>query len=309
MLFQVSNSSRVLDNASEATGVAWKSINDLLETLIARLPFIAAGLIVALSFYLAAKVIKYLFLAGSKRTRLDERLRLLFSRLIVVGVIVLGIFTALTVIVPSFRFGDLVAGVGLTTFIIGFATKDILNNLLSGVLILWQRPFRIGDQIFVGTTLGRVEYIGVRATSLRKDDGELVLVPNGEMYSGTLVIRGAGIKRKMSVNVKVAYDTDIELAKSSIRSELLATDGVVSDPPPYVLITDLAPEGVNIRVNFWINTTEVLPREVFDRAAAATIDAMNNMGVEPYPPGSLVVKNAPETDIVGTNGEMKEVVS
>jgi len=309
MLFQISNSSRVLDNASEATGVAWKSINDLLETLIARLPFIAAGLIVAVAFYLAAKVIKYIFLAGSKRTRLDERLRLLFSRLIVVGVIVLGIFTALTVIVPSFRFGDLVAGVGLTTFIIGFATKDILNNLLSGVLILWQRPFRIGDQIFVGTTLGRVEYIGVRATSLRKDDGELVLVPNGEMYSGTLVIRGAGIKRKMSVNVKVAYDTDIERAKSSIRSELLGTDGVVSDPPPYVLITDLAPEGVNISVNFWINTTEALPREVFDRAAAATINAMNNTGVEPYPPGSLVVKSAQETDSVGTNGEMKEVVS
>ena len=291
MFFQGSGASAgVLGNASQITDVAWQSIDNLITGVVARLPFVIAGILVAVIFYVAARIAKSMFLAATKRTRLDHRLRILFSRLIVVVLIVLGIFTALTVIIPSFGFGDLIAGVGFTTFMIGFATKDILNNLLSGVLILWQQPFRIGDQIFVGNILGRVEYIGVRATSLRKDDGELVIIPNGDMYSGTLVIRGAGSKRRMNLNFKIGYDEDVDKAKASVRTALLATDGVVSDPPPNVLITELASEGVNITVNFWINTNEAKPREVFDQAATAIMRSLTRLGVEPYPPGSVIVR-------------------
>jgi small-conductance mechanosensitive channel len=300
MLLQDSNSSRILQNASQIGDVAWSSIDNILRAIVARLPFVIAGLLVALAFYLAARLVKTAFLAATKRTHLDQRLRLLFSRLIVVGLVVLGIFTALTVIIPSFGFGDLIAGVGLTTFAIGFATKDILNNLLSGVLILWQQPFRIGDQIFVGTTLGKVEYIGVRATSLRKDDGELVLIPNGDMYSGTLVIRGAGELRRMNLNFKIAYDADVVATKQSVAQALTSVPGVVASPGPNVLITDLAPEGVNITANFWIDTDKDLPREVFDKSAESVMKALSHTGVEPYPPGSLIVR--PSADAEETNG-------
>lgn len=290
MFLQNTNSSTgVLNNTSQITDVVWDSINNLLTGIVARLPLLIAGFLIAIIFFFFARLVKMVFLATSTRARLDERLRLLFSRLIVVGIVVLGIFTALTVVVPSFGFGDLIAGVGFTTFIIGFATKDILNNLLSGVLILWQQPFRVGDQIFIDKIQGRVEYIGVRATSLRKDDGELVLIPNGEMYSGMLTIRGAGSKRRMNLTLKVGYEADVDKAKTTIRSALMETNGVVEEPPPNVYVTDLAAEGVNITVNFWINTHEARPRAVFDRAATAIMKALNRSGIEPYPPGSVVV--------------------
>ena len=92
--------------------------------------------------------------------------------------------------VPSFRFENLVAGLGFTLFIVCFATRDILNNLLSGVLILWKEPFKIGDYIFVKNRQGKVEYIGVRATTSRMFDGEIILMPNGDMYSNPLTLRG-----------------------------------------------------------------------------------------------------------------------
>jgi small-conductance mechanosensitive channel len=98
MFFQ-SSTAGVL--ASQITEVAWNSINGLLTAIVARLPFIIAGILVAVIFFLFAKVIKRVFLATTTRARLDERLRILFSRLIVVAIAVLGIFTALTVIVPS----------------------------------------------------------------------------------------------------------------------------------------------------------------------------------------------------------------
>ena len=297
-LFQNSNT-RVLDNATQVTNVAWQSIDGIITSVIARLPFVLAGILVAAVFYIFARILKALFLATTTRAKLDDRLRILFSRLIVVSVAVLGVFTALTVIIPTFGFGDLIAGVGLTTFAIGFATKDILNNLLSGVLILWQQPFKIGDEIFIEKLHGVVEYIGVRATSLRMDDGELVLVPNGEMFSGTLTIRAAEAKRRMNLSLKVGYDADIDTAKASIRRALATAPGVLHEPEPNVCVTELASEGVKITVHFWTQPWESRPREVFDGAATAIMRELNGSGVEPYPPGSIILREPGEDSIDG----------
>ncbi|MFL6374701.1 MAG: mechanosensitive ion channel family protein [Pyrinomonadaceae bacterium] len=284
----------VLSGASQIGDVVWDSINHMLTGVVARLPQLIAGVAIAFIFYLLARGVKGIFLATSRRTHLDGRLRTLFSRLIMVGVVVLGIFTALTVVVPTFGLGDLIAGVGFTTFLIGFATKDILNNLLSGVLILWQQPFKIGDQIFIDKINGKVEYIGVRATSLRQDNGELVLIPNGDMYSRTLVIRGAGERRRMNLDFKVGYNEDIERAKQIVRRALDDTEAVVKQPTPFVLVTDLAPEGVNINVAFWIDTNKTIAREALDDAATNIIRSLNKKGVEAYPPGSVVVLSPSE---------------
>src|SRR5215218_974950 len=192
---------RILEDGGKIKGAVWDSIAKIIVSVFDRLPFIAAGIIVFLLFWLLAKLVKRIFWSATGRTRMDGRLRILFSRLIFIFTIVLGIFTSFTVIIPSFGFGDLITGLGFTSFVIGFATKDILNNLLSGVLILWQQPFRIGDYLFVGNNQGKVEYIGVRATQLRKDDGELVLIPNGDMYSSAITIRGAGAERRMILKI------------------------------------------------------------------------------------------------------------
>jgi small-conductance mechanosensitive channel len=81
---------------------------------------------------------------------------------------------------------------------------------------LWKQPFQIGDYIFVKDNQGKVEYIGVRATTLRMDDGEQILMPNGDLYSNPLTIRGAGAERRMNLKISIGYDAEIEQAKSAI---------------------------------------------------------------------------------------------
>lgn len=272
---------KIVDNASQVTNVAWQSINNLLNSIVERLPYILAGFLVLLIFWLLAKLVKNLFRAATARTHLDERLRILFSRLIVVLIIILGIFTALTVIIPTFSFGDLITGLGFTSVIIGFATKDILSNLLSGVLILWQQPFQIGDYIFLGGNQGKVEYIGVRATRLRKDDGELILIPNGEMYSNAMTIRGAGAERRMSLKINIGYEADVVRAKEIIRGVLEAAEGVVANPTPSVVVTDLTPEGVDVSVYFWTNTDKNSPLFVFDAVATGIKKSLSEAKLKP----------------------------
>ena len=292
MLLQNSNvSGRIVDNASQISNVAWTSIDNLLTEFVKSLPLFVAGLIVFFLFYLLGKILKSAFLSASKRTKLDLRLRLLVSRLIVIGIFVIGFFTALTVIIPAFKFGDLIAGLGFTSFIIGFATKDILNNLFSGVLILWQQPFQIGDYIFVKDKQGKVEFIGVRATTLRMDDGEMILMPNGEMYSNALTIRGASAQRRMKLKISVAYNADIERAKAAILKFLDGAPGVVKEPPPSVFVTDLAAEGVNLSIYFWIKSDESSPMKVFDTVAASIKNALDVEKIEPYPSGAQSPKS------------------
>ncbi len=269
--------------ATEVQQSILESINSMITGIFGRLPLILAGVVVLLIFWLLSKLVRKIFLVATRRTTLDTRLRLLISRILVVVVVGLGILTSFTLFFPSFTFGDMIAGLGFSSIVIGFATKDILNNFLSGILILWQRPFHIGDYLFVGNNQGKVEYIGVRATSLRKDDGELILIPNGDMYSSALTIRGKGAKRRMNMKFCIGYDEALEQTKEIARKALDGIEGIVVDPPARVLVSEMISDGVNITVSFWINTNETKPLEVYDRAAIAIIESLENAGVEVFP--------------------------
>lgn len=295
---------KIVENASTTYGVAVESVNNLLNSIIARLPYILAGILVLILFWLLSKIVKQIFWATSKRTKLDDRLRILFSRLIVVLITILGIFTALTVIIPSFGFGDLITGLGFTSFVVGFATKDILNNLLSGVLILWQQPFQIGDYIFIKSIEGKVEYIGVRATRLKKDDGELILIPNGEMYSTALTIRGAGTGRRMKLNISIGYDSDIEQTKQIIYNALINLEGVENEPKSNVVVTDLTSDGANLSIYFWVNTDKSSPLQVFDQVASAIKKALCKANIELYPSNTVILQN-PKKENADVDNEEK----
>lgn len=293
MLLQNSNiQTKIIEDSAKIKDLTWQSINDILTSIVERLPYVLAGFLVLIIFWMLGKFFKSIFWTASGKTKLDGRLRILVSRLIVVFITIIGIFSALTVVIPGFTFGSLITGLGFTTFVVGFATKDILNNLLSGVLILWQQPFRIGDYLFVGSNQGKVEHIGVRATQLRKDDGELVLIPNGDMYSSALTIRGAGAERRMILKISIGYDSDVGRVKEIIKQVVGENEGVIAEPKPNVIVTDLTGDGVNLSIYFWINTDKHGPLQVFDEVATGVKTVLTDAGIELFPPNSAIAQTA-----------------
>lgn len=264
------------------TSAISRSIRELLERTSARLPYLIAAILVLLIFWLLTKAFRASFERATRRSKMDSQLRLLASRLISVSMTITGLLTAISVVVDSFSFGQVIAGLGFSSFIVGFATKDILNNFLSGVLILWQRPFRLGDHLFVGSNQGMVEDIGFRATSLRKDDGEIILIPNGEMYSSALTIRGAGKRRRMSLKITVGYDQDVELAKEISLAAARGTNGVLSSPEANVYLTEFTVNGAIITIQFWIDPNENSPLDVYDRVAIESLRRLKSAGIIIY---------------------------
>ncbi len=265
-------------------GVVWRAITSLGESFLRRLPYIVIGIAVFLVFIIIARIIKRVVHAAGERTRLDIALADLLGRIASAVTIILGLFIAAVVIFPTFQPGDLVTGLGITSVAIGFAFKDILQNFFAGILILWRRPFLVGDQIRSREHEGTVEEINIRSTRLKTYDGERVVIPNGDVYTNAILVRTAYDKRRVRFTVGVGYTDSIEEARKTIHRVLAETEGVLSDPGPWVYVTELAPSSVNFTVYFWVEPQQANVLRVSDRVATGIKLALDEAQIDmPYP--------------------------
>ena len=149
------------------------------------LPKLAAVLFIIVLFFVLAKFVKRIIIKLSAKLELDPHLTTFFAQASRVIFTLFGVITALGTI--GINVSALVAGLGLTGFALGFAFKDTISNLLSGVLILLYRPFNIGDKIKVAGYEGKVISVDLRYTKLETEES-IVLIPNSKCFTGTVVV-------------------------------------------------------------------------------------------------------------------------
>ena len=197
---------------------------------------------------------------------------------------------------PSVSAGDLFNLLGIGGVAIGFAFRDVLQNLLAGILILLTRPFRIGDQIQQGGQEGTVEDIWVRATVLRTYDNRRILIPNAALFTNQIEVITAYDKRRLAFPLTIGNGDDVRLARRVVVAALRSAPGVLSDPPPELLITGLGDSGVDMQARFWIDP----PRrrqavDALDGAIEAVKDALAEAGVDlPYPTSQMLFHDQTE---------------
>lgn len=131
------------------------------------------------------------------------------------SILAFGLLVVATIVFPSIRPADALATLGIGSIAVGFAFKDILQNWIAGLLILWRRPFRRGDQIVINDYEGTVEHIEARATILKTYDGRRVLIPNSDAYTRSLIINTAYPTRRSQYDVGIGFGDDIETARRS----------------------------------------------------------------------------------------------
>ncbi|HLM60398.1 MAG TPA: mechanosensitive ion channel domain-containing protein [Pyrinomonadaceae bacterium] len=170
------------------------------------------------------------------RTRFDVTLAELLGWLASFVITVLGVFVAAVIIFPAFKPGDLVAGLGITSVAVGFAFKDVLQNFFAGILILWRKPFIVGDQLKFKEYEGTVEEITVRLTRLKTFDGERAVIPNGEIYANAVLVKTAYDKRRVRFVVGIGYLDDIEKGRETIRGILSEIEGILPEPGPWIYV-------------------------------------------------------------------------
>ena len=147
---------------------------------------------------------------------------------------------------------SLLAVLGAAGLAVGLALKDSLANFSSGVMLIVFRPFNVGDFIEAAGVSGVVEKVSIFNTVLRTGDNREIIVPNGQIYGGTIVNLSARDTRRIDLVIGIGYDDDIRKAKGLLEAILGADERILKDPAPAVSVGELADSSVNLNVRPWV---------------------------------------------------------
>lgn len=256
-------------------------INEYYLKVIALIPKLIMGLVIFLFFlFIANRTRKF---SKSRLTEhLDDPLLANFlSQVIRYSFITVGLFGFLSTVGLGRAATTLIAGAGLSAFIIGFAFKDIGENFLAGILMAFKRPFRIGDVVETGAVKGTIVGLTIRETQIKTFDGKDVYVPNGQVVKNTLINFTIDGYLRLDFLVGLDYGDDIPQARALILQALKQVGEILQeDKGPSVFIEDLGASTVNLRVYFWINTfdPEVSGLEAKSKAIHAVCQSLTEAG-------------------------------
>jgi small conductance mechanosensitive channel len=187
--------------------------------------------------------------------------------------------------------GPLVAGLGVTGFIVGFACQESLSNLAAGIMIALNQPFKVGDYIIAGGVEGSVLELNMMAAVLATADNKRVTVPNKSVWGGPITNFSALGKRRVDTVVGIAYGSDIEKAVRIAREAVVQVPGVLEDPAPAVAVASLDASAVMLNVRPWANCADYWA--VYSGAQRAVKEAFDKNGVRiPFQQIDVHVKNA-----------------
>jgi len=187
-----------------------------------------------------------------RRVGLDDTLSRFLGNMFYIVLLVFLALTAFTALgVPTINFLAIVGAAGLA---VGLALKDSLSNFSSGVMLVFFRPFQVGDHIDVAGTSGVVETIGIFNVVLKTLDNRVVHVPNSLVYGGTITNNNAERTRRIDLLIPIGYDADIPQARSVIGAIVAAEKRIQKYPTPEIAVQDVLTTTVVVAVRVWVET-------------------------------------------------------
>jgi small conductance mechanosensitive channel len=177
---------------------------------------------------------------------------------------------------------SLLAVVGAASLAVGLALKDSLSNFAAGVMLVLFRPFTKGDYVDAGGESGTVNEVYLNSTRLLTPDNKLVLVPNSQIWNGSITNYSAKDTRRVDLVIGVGYDDDLKTAQDVIMGVLKNHDKVLQDPAPAVFVSNLGDSSVDFNVRPWVKTEDYWG--VYSDVLRQTKLALDEAGISiPYP--------------------------
>lgn len=154
---------------------------------------------------------------------------------------------------------SLLALLGAAGLAVGLALKDSLSNFASGVMLILLKPFKSGDYIEAGGVGGIVEKITIFNTILITVDNKEVIVPNAQVYGGTITNYSARPTRRVDLMIGISYNDNIKTARDLIAGIIAEDTRILTDKEPVIAVADLADSSVNLTVRVWVNSADFFP--------------------------------------------------
>lgn len=257
---QLANLNEKFSNEIDLAAQGWMWLRESLPHLAGAIVVLVIGVI------LARLLSKGADRALSRSGRIEPTVARFLSNIIKYALWVVVAVTVLT------QFGvqttSIIAALGGLALAVGLALQGTLSNVAAGVMILIQRPFRVGELISAGPVMGNVQTIGLFTTEMIQLDGLFVMVPNNELWNKPIVNYTRMSTRRFELLIGISYSDSIEQARAVLLALANGDNRVLDDPEPAVFVAALADSSVTMGMRVWCATEDYL-RLSWDMTEAA----------------------------------------
>jgi small conductance mechanosensitive channel len=269
------------------------TIKDLVLALIACIPRVLIALLFLLIFWVIYRGIRRLVVGSMKKASVDDSIRDLLSSLIKWGVMGFGLIIACNQI--GIQITALLAGVSVVGLAIGFAAQETLSNFIAGIVIFWDKPFKLGDWVTIDGTFSQVQRVTFRSTRMLTLDGEVLVMPNTHMLANKLINHTTHPLQRVNIPIGIAYKESIDNARACLLGLVSGDNRICDDPRPEVVVTACADSSVNLMLRFWIRD-EAQERKMIYQYTEKAKKALDAAGIEiPFPHLQLFLEETPVT--------------
>lgn len=246
---------------------------DLSSWLVALLPQVIVAIsLILVGLWVARGLERVVTNFLDHHQVLDLTFRGVITALVRYSILLLAVIAALQQL--GIQTTSILAAVGALFVAVGLALQGTLSNLAAGVMLLWLRPFRVGDQIETASVAGTIRDVGLFATEILRTDGVYVFTPNSDLWSKPLSNLSRMPSRMIELKLSIKKGSDIDVARRRLLQAASADGTVHKAPAPAVIVSAVTETGVVLSLNAWIDTSHFRQAsyDLAERAAASLAD-------------------------------------
>jgi small conductance mechanosensitive channel len=242
----------IQEQVAEPVQTVVQKLDSWLDTFINMLPNMAVALLLLIIFFVLAKLGSKLFRKIFYKASKNEALGNLFSTIVYGTILSIGLFIMLGVLGLDKALTTLLAGIGVIGLALGFAFQDIAANFVSGIILAFSKPFKIGQVIEINDIMGIVTRIGLRDTAIETFQGQEVYIPNKDFLQHAFYNFSVLQKRRIDIAVGVSYADDLDKVEDVVLSTIKNLDGVIDKEMIVFDYSEFDSSSMTFNIRFWI---------------------------------------------------------
>lgn len=227
-----------------------ETIRDLIMFALSAIPRVLVALLFLAVSWLIYRGVRRLVVGSMNKAHIDQSIRDMLSALIKWSIMGFGLVIAFNQI--GVQITALLTGVSIIGIAIGFAAQETLANFIAGIVIFWDKPFKIGDWVEFDGELAQVTRVTFRSTRLTNLDNDVAVIPNTMMLSQKVINKSSNLITRASVPIGISYNASIDKAREALIAICKSDPRIVEEPEPIVEVRACAASSVDLMLHFWI---------------------------------------------------------
>ncbi|MDB5255528.1 MAG: MscS Mechanosensitive ion channel [Chitinophagaceae bacterium] len=262
------------------TDIVFDKLNHWAIAFIAMLPNIVLAAVAFVAFIFLAKFTRNLFYKIILRLSHKESISRLFSSILSMLVSIIGLFIALNILQLNKAVSSLLAGAGIIGLALGFAFQDLTANFISGIFMIFKRPFEVGEVLETNGFTGTVEDIQLRTTTIYTYQGLHLVLPNKDIFQKPIINHSRSEDRRIEFTFSIPVEQDLDKVVNVTKEALDKLDFLTPDKPKQTFYTEIEDKAVKLVIWCWIpfhKTPSYM--EGRHRAVISIINAYKQQGI------------------------------